>query len=132
MSLSPIHPISTSAAPAPVGPYSQAVTAGNWLFCSGQIALNPSTNLMVGQEDIDQEARQVLKNLLAVLNAAGARTNQVVKTTIYLVDLKDFEKVNAVYAEIFKDGVTPARACVQVAALPKGGKVEIDCVAWLG
>ena len=124
--------IITKAAPAPVGPYSQAVLAGGWLYCSGQIPLDPSNGTMVGSGDIEAEARQVISNLKSVLNAAGASPSDVVKTNIYLLDLQDFEKVNKIYAETFSKGVPPARACVQVAALPKGARIEIDCIAWLG
>ena len=124
--------ITTSSAPAPVGPYNQAVLAGGWLYCSGQIALDPSTALMVGDGDVEAETRQVLRNLVAVLNAGGAEPSQVIRATIYLVDLKDFEKVNRLYAKTFQGAVSPARACVEVAGLPKGGRVEIDCVAWIG
>lgn len=123
--------IKTSQAPEPVGPYNQAVVIDGWLYCSGQIALNPSTNEMVGKGNIEAETRQVLSNLIAVLNAAGAAPANVVKTTIYLIDLQDFAIVNKIYAETFKEGVTPARACIQVTALPKGGRVEIDCIACL-
>ena len=87
---------------------------------------------MVGGGDVEAETRQVLRNLKAVLNAAGTESSKVVRTTVYLVDLADFQEVNAIYAEMFGSGVSPARACVQVAALPKGSKVEIDCIAWLG
>ena len=87
---------------------------------------------MVGDGDIEAETNQVLTNLKAVLQAAGANTSQVVKTTIYLVDLMDFEKVNKIYSKAFSEGTSPARACVQVAALPKGARIEIDCIAWLG
>ena len=124
--------VSTNSAPKPVGPYNQAILAGEWLYCSGQIALDPSTSTIVGDGDIEAETRQVISNLKAVLAAGGAYPSNVVRTTIYLVDLKDFQKVNAIYAETFQEGVSPARACVQVAALPKGGLVEIDCIAWLG
>ena len=124
--------ITTSAAPAPVGPYNQAVLAGGWLYCSGQIPLDPDTGAMVGNGDVAAETRQVLKNLTAVLQEAGATPTQVVRTTVFLADLGDFQTVNELYAEVFGDGVSPARACVQVAALPKGARVEIDCVAWLG
>ena len=124
--------ITTSAAPAPVGPYNQAVLAGGWLYCSGQIPLDPGTGAMVGNGDVAAETRQVLKNLAAVLKEAGATPAQVVRTTVFLADLGDFQTVNELYAEVFGDGVSPARACVQVAALPKGARVEIDCVAWLG
>ena len=132
-----MHPSSskaiiTKAAPAPVGPYNQAVLANGWLYCSGQIPLDPSSGAMVGAGEVEAETRQVLSNLKAVLTAAGATTSQVVRTTIYLVDLQDFNKVNAIYAETFAEGTSPARACVQVAALPKGARIEIDCIAWLG
>ncbi len=127
-----ITAIKTHSAPLPVGPYNQAILADKWLYCSGQIALNPNTGEMVGNGDIEEETKQVLKNLLAVLTEAGANPQNIVKTTIFLTDLKNFNKVNQLYAEIFKDGISPARACVEVSGLPKGGKVEIDCVAWLG
>ena len=127
-----VQAITTASAPAPVGPYNQAVLAGGWLYCSGQIALDPTNGVMVGQGDVEAETRQVLSNLMAVLTAAGAEPKQVIRTTVYLTDLADFQSVNALYGEIFGDGISPARACVQVAALPKGGRVEIDCVAWLG
>ena len=128
----PAKAITTTAAPAPVGPYNQAVLAGGWLYCSGQIPLDPTTGAMVGDGNVAEETRQVLKNLVAVLNEAGATPAQVVRTTVFLVDLGDFQTVNQLYADVFGDGVSPARACVQVAALPKGARVEIDCVAWLG
>lgn len=127
-----LEAVVTAAAPAPVGPYNQAVKAGGLLFCSGQIALDPATGEMVGSGDVEAETRQVLANLQAVLAAAGANPQQVVRTTVFLTDLADFAKVNALYAEVFGAGVSPARACVQVAALPKGGRVEIDCIAVLG
>ena len=124
--------VTTPAAPAPVGPYNQAVLAGGWLYCSGQIPLDPETGAMVGDGDVARETRQVLKNLSAVLEAAGATAAHVVRTTVFLADLGDFQTVNGIYAEMFGAGTSPARACVQVAALPKGARVEIDCVAWLG
>jgi reactive intermediate/imine deaminase len=126
-----LEAVVTAAAPAPVGPYNQAVKAGGLLFCSGQIALDPATGEMVGSGDVEAETRQVLTNLQAVLAAAGCSPQQVVRTTVFLADLADFAKVNALYAEVFGAGVSPARACVQVAALPKGGRVEIDCMAVL-
>ena len=132
MSSSTSKTVFTKLAPAPVGPYSQAVVAGEWLYCSGQIPLDPLSGLLVGNGNIEEETNQVIKNLVAVLTAAGAKTSQVIKTTIYLVDLQDFNKVNAIYAETFAEGTSPARACVQVAALPKGARIEIDCIAWLG
>jgi len=124
--------VNTAGAPAPVGPYNQAVKAGGWLYCSGQIALDPHTGALVGEGEVTAETRQVLSNLQAVLQAAGAGPAQVVRTTVYLVDLADFATVNSLYAEMFGSGVAPARACVQVAALPKGARVEIDAVAFLG
>jgi len=129
--LSPLEAIETAQAPAPVGPYNQAVRAGNLLFCSGQIALDPTSGRLVGAGDVALETRQVLANLLAVLDAAGARPSQVVRTTVFLADLADFATVNGLYAEVFGAGVSPARACVQVAALPKGARVEIDAIAVL-
>ena len=119
----------TASAPAPVGPYNQAVKAGGVLYCSGQIALDPATGLMVGAGDVEAETRQVLSNLQAVLEAGGSSPGQVLRTTVFLADLGDFARVNAIYAELFSDGVSPARACVEVAALPKGARVEIDCIA---
>ena len=86
---------------------------------------------MVGEGNVEAETRQVLRNLKAVLQEAGTDPSHVVRTTVFLVDLGDFQAVNAIYAEMFGDGISPARACVQVAALPKGSKVEIDCIAWL-
>ncbi len=122
----------TNQAPAPVGPYNQAVKAGGMLFCSGQIALDPASGEMVGGGDVEAETRQVLANLKAVLAEAGCTPQQVVRTTVFLADLGDFARVNAIYAETFGEGVSPARACVEVAALPKGARVEIDCIALLG
>ena len=124
-----IEAIQTPAAPEPVGPYNQAVLAGGWLFCSGQIALDPVSGAMVGDGDVEAETRQVLSNLQAVLEAGGSSPGQVLRTTVFLADLGDFARVNALYAELFSDGVSPARACVEVAALPKGARVEIDCIA---
>jgi 2-iminobutanoate/2-iminopropanoate deaminase len=132
MSTAGIEAVTTSAAPAPVGPYNQAVKAGGMLFCSGQIALDPVSGAMVGGGEVEAETRQVLANLQAVLEEAGCTPQQVVRTTVFLADLGDFAKVNAIYAEVFGAGVSPARACVEVAALPKGARVEIDCIAVLG
>ena len=131
MSSTPLKAVITQEAPAPVGPYNQAVIAGGWLYCSGQISLDPATGTMVGEGNVEAETRQVLRNLKAVLEEAGTDPSKVVRTTVFLVDLGDFQAVNAIYAEMFGEGVSPARACVQVAALPKGSKVEIDCIAWL-
>jgi len=132
MKSSAIEPIETNSAPKPVGPYNQAVLVENWLYCSGQIALDPSTGVMIGNGNIEEETRQVLKNLMAVVEAAGGKNSNVVRTTIYLTDLNDFAKVNAIYAETFGGSASPARACVEVSNLPKGGKIEVDCIAWLG
>ena len=132
MKSSAIEPIETKFAPKPVGPYNQAVRVENWLYCSGQIALDPSTGAMIGNGNIEEETKQVLKNLMAVVEAAGGKSSNVIRTTIYLTDLNDFAKVNAIYAETFSETASPARACVEVSNLPKGGKIEIDCIAWLG
>lgn len=121
--------IRSDQAPAPVGPYSQAVRAGDFVFCSGQIALDPATGIMVGDGDAAAETRQVMQNLRGVLAAAGANFDDVVKTTIYLADIGDMPVVNKVYAGFFGEGTPPARATVAVAVLPKGARVEIDCIA---
>ena len=131
MKNSTLEPIETKFAPKPVGPYNQAIKVENWLYCSGQIALDPLTGVMVGNGNIEEETTQVLKNLMAVVEAAGGKSSNVIRTTIYLTDLNDFAKVNVIYAEIFNKTVSPARACVEVSKLPKGGKIEIDCIAWL-
>tara|TARA_Y100001968_G_scaffold238490_1_gene221860 strand:+ start:149 stop:556 length:408 start_codon:yes stop_codon:yes gene_type:complete len=132
MKSSAIDPIETKFAPKPVGPYNQAVLVENWLYCSGQIALDPTTGTMIGDGNIEEETKQVLRNLIAVVKAAGGKSSNVIRTTIYLTDLNDFAKVNEIYAETFKETACPARACVEVSNLPKGGKIEIDCIAWLG
>lgn len=124
-----LEAVITAGAPAPVGPYSQAVKAGGVLYCSGQIALDPQTGAMVGAGDVEAETRQVLSNLKAVLEAGGSSPGQVLRTTVFLADLGDFALVNGIYAEVFGQGISPARACVEVAALPKGARVEIDCIA---
>ena len=121
-----ITPVETTQAPAAIGPYAQAVQVDGWVYCSGQLGLEPATGALIG--DATGEARQALCNLRAVLAAAGCKLSDVVKTTVYVTNLADFVAVNAVYAAAFADH-RPARACVQVAALPKGGKVEIDAVA---
>ncbi len=118
--------ISTQHAPAALGPYSQAIHAGNFVFASGQLGLDPETGKL--QEGIEAQTRQVLANLAAVLAAAGSGVEKVVKATIFLVDMADFAKVNAIYSEIFK-AEPPARSTVQVAALPLGGLVEIEVIA---
>jgi len=122
--------VDTSNAPAAIGPYSQAIKAGNFLYCSGQVPLVPATGeLAVG--GIEKQTKQSLDNLQQVLGAAGIDFNSVVKTTIYLTDLGDFAVVNEIYAGYCGE-VAPARATVQVAALPKGAMVEIDAIAYLG
>jgi reactive intermediate/imine deaminase len=123
--------IETDAAPAAIGPYSQAIVVDGWLFCSGQLALDPRTGEMLGEGNAASEARQVLRNLEALLERAGAGRAHVVKANIYLTDIGEFSTVNEVYAEFFDGLVPPARATVQVAALPKGAKVEIDFTARL-
>ena len=132
MKSSLIDSIETNLAPKPVGPYNQAVLVENWLYCSGQIALDPATGQMVGEGNIQEETKQVLKNLIAVVEAAGGKNSNVIRTTIYLTNLNDFAKVNQIYAETFDNKISPARACVEVSNLPMGGKIEIDCIAWLG
>jgi 2-iminobutanoate/2-iminopropanoate deaminase len=121
--------IRTSNAPGPVGPYAQAVKAGNMLYCSGQIPLNPSTGAI--PEGIDAQTRQVLTNLEAVLKAGGADFGSVVKTTVFLKDMNDFPAMNAIYAEAFGETTAPARSTVQVTRLPKDVLVEIDAIAVL-
>ena len=120
--------ISTSQAPAAIGPYSQAIRSGDLLFASGQLGLDPATGNLV--DGIEAQARQALTNLQAVLAAAGAGIGDVVKTTIFLADMADFATVNAIYDELFRQE-PPARSTVQVAALPKGGLVEIEVIARL-
>jgi 2-iminobutanoate/2-iminopropanoate deaminase len=119
--------IATKTAPNAIGPYSQAVRAGGFVFLSGQVALDPATGKMV-TGDTRAEAERVMENLAAVLQAAGLTFDHVVKTTIYLIDFADFEAVNEVYGKRF-GRVLPARATVQVAGLPKGARVEIDAIA---
>ncbi len=119
--------ISAPEAPKAIGPYSQAIAVGEWIFCSGQIPLDPETGELVGG-DVAAQTERVMQNLKAVLEAAGATFDQVVKTTIFLVDLADFARMNEVYGKRFQ-AAAPARSTVQVAALPRGARVEIDCIA---
>ena len=119
--------ISTSEAPAAIGPYSQAVRSGRFLFCSGQIPLDPNSGQIV-PGDIAAQTRRVLDNIAAVLNAEGLTFDNVIKTTIFLTDLADFQAVNEIYGSYFKQA-PPARSTVQVSALPKGAKVEIEAIA---
>ncbi len=122
--------IKTDRAPAAIGPYSQAIRAGQWVFCSGQIPLDPATGTLV-PGDIQEQTRRVLENLKAVLAAAGVGMDAVVKTTIYLRDMGDFPKMNETYATYF-GGTPPARATVEVSNLPKNARVEIDATAVAG
>ena len=119
--------ILTPNAPQPIGPYSQAIKSGGYLFCSGQIPLDPQSGQMVGGEDVKAQAKQVLENLQAVVEAAGASLDNAVKTTIFLKSMDDFPKVNEVYGQFFK-GTTPARSTIQVARLPKDALVEVEAV----
>lgn len=121
--------ISAPNAPAAIGPYSHAISAAGLLFTSGQIPLDPATGKLAG-DTIEAQTEQVLKNLEAVLSAAGTTFANVVKTTVFLTDLADFATVNAIYASRFPQD-PPARSCVQVAALPGGAKIEIEVVASL-
>jgi 2-iminobutanoate/2-iminopropanoate deaminase len=121
------HPVSSPDAPKAIGPYSQAVRAGQLLFASGQIPLDPATGSLV-DGDVEAQTRRVMENLRAVLEAAGLSFANVVRTTIYLADMNDFVSVNDVYGSCFKEPY-PARATVQVARLPKDARVEIDAVA---
>ncbi len=122
-----MKPIRTTAAPAAIGPYSQAVAEGKLLFTSGQIPIDPATGEL-RNSDIASAARQALTNLRAVLVAGGADLNTVLKTTVFLKDMRDFQAFNAVYGEFFKEPF-PARSCIQVATLPKDSLVEIEAVA---
>ncbi len=123
-----LQAIETTAAPAPVGPYSQAVACGGLVFASGQIPLDPESGEIVGG-DIEAQTERVIANLSAVLEAAGCSLERVVKTTVFLTDLADFPRVNEVYARHFVGQPAPARATIQVAALPLGARVEIEAIA---
>lgn len=121
--------IFTADAPAAIGPYSQAVKSGGTVYLSGQIGMNPATGELVSA-DVKEQTAQALSNMKAVLAAAGATVDNVVKTTVFLTDMADFQAVNAVYAETFASDA-PARSCVSVAALPKGARVEVEAIAVL-
>lgn len=121
-----IKKISTNNAPAAIGPYSQALDTGSMLFISGQIPIDPATGTM--PETVEEQAKQVLTNIKNILAEAGLTMNDVVKTSVFLSDLGDFAAVNEVYASFFAEPY-PARSCVQVAAIPKGAKVEIETIA---
>ena len=121
--------INTSEAPAPIGPYSQAILAGETLYVSGQIPLNPATNELISSS-IEEETRQVMANLAAILEATGASFSNVVKCSIFVKNMSDFARINGVYGEYFQEN-PPARETVEVSALPKGVNVEISCIAVL-
>ena len=123
-----IKSIFTSSAPQPVGPYSQAIQAGNWLFCSGQIPLDPQTSEVVGQ-DIETQSQQVFENIKAVLKAQNLDFKNIVKTLVFLTDMKEFVPFNQIYESYFRDH-KPARSCVEVSALPKGVKLELEVIAF--
>ena len=123
--------VNADTAPAPVGPYSHAVKAGGLLFCSGQVALDPATGELVGETAAEQ-AQQCLVNLQAVCEAGGAWLHDAVRVTVWLTDMGDFVAVNEVYGEFFDAAAPPARVAIAVAALPKGGQVEIDAIVALG
>ncbi|MBF0402313.1 MAG: reactive intermediate/imine deaminase [Magnetococcales bacterium] len=124
-----ITAIESSQAPQAIGPYSQGVRVGPWVYLSGQIALDPEHGSLC-QGDVEEQMQRVMENVGALLAAAGANWQQVVKSTLYLVDMADFARVNAVYARYLSPPY-PARSTVGVAALPKGARVEMDVVAWL-
>src|SRR5918996_3608288 len=123
-------PVSTDHAPAAIGPYSQAVRTGDLLFCSGQVALEPSTGELV-KEDVEGQARRCLQSLEAICAAAGGSLSNAVRCTVYLGDMNDFARVNEVYAEFFDGGEPPARVVIAAAGLPKGADVEIDAIVAL-
>lgn len=125
-----ITQIVTDQAPKAIGPYSQAIRAGSYVFISGQIAIDPSTGKLSG-ETIQEQTRQVLKNLEAILAAEGLTLENVVKTDVYMKDLKDFQVMNGIYAEKFSYAIKPARATVQISKLPLDAMVEISCVAFV-
>ncbi len=120
--------VESDAAPAPVGPYSQAVSHGEYVFASGQIPIDPATGAIV-EGEIEAQTERVIANLAAVLEAAGSNLTRVLKATVYVTDLALFARINAVYAKHFTGDPPPARATVQVAALPLGADVEIDAIA---
>lgn len=120
--------ITTEKAPAPIGPYNQAILTGNTLYTSGQIAINPQTGALI-TEDIEKETTQVMNNLAAVLEAANMTFEHVIKTSIFITDMNDFNIINSVYGKYFDDDSAPARETVQVAKLPKNVNVEISVIA---
>ncbi len=122
--------IATTKAPGAIGPYSQGQIVGNMVFTSGQLGLDPATGAFAG-EDVKAQAKASLENVKAILEAAGTGMDKVCKTTVFLSDMANFGAVNEVYGTYFKEGSYPARSCVEVAALPKGGLVEIEAIAEL-
>ena len=122
-----VEVVFSEMAPKALGPYSQAIKAGGFVYCSGQIPINPATNA-IEAESIEDQTRQVIANLQNVLSAAGSSLSKVVKTTVFIKDMNDFSALNGVYAEMFGQ-TKPARSCVEVARLPKDVKVEIECIA---
>jgi 2-iminobutanoate/2-iminopropanoate deaminase len=122
--------VSTDKAPGAIGPYSQAITVGTFIFTSGQVGFDPATGILVG-EDVASQARQGIENMRAVLQAAGTDLDRVVKTTVFLVDMADFAAMNEVYATYFTAS-PPARSTVAVAQVPRNARFEIECVALLG
>jgi 2-iminobutanoate/2-iminopropanoate deaminase len=122
--------IQTDKAPAPVGPYNQAIAAsGQMIFVAGQIPLDPTSGQIVGEGDVAAQTEQAIANLTAILEAGGATLDNVVKTSVFLKDMNDFAAMNGIYAKHFGDESAPARACVEVARLPKDVLVEIECIA---
>jgi 2-iminobutanoate/2-iminopropanoate deaminase len=122
-----LNVVKTDRAPAAIGPYSQAVSVGGFIYTSGQIPINPATGL-IDARDIDSQARQVLENLKNVLEAAGSGLSKVIKTTVFIKDMNDFAKINEIYSSFFS-GPYPARSCVEVARLPKDVLIEMEAVA---
>jgi 2-iminobutanoate/2-iminopropanoate deaminase len=122
--------VSTESAPAAIGPYTQGISTGHLLFCSGQIPLDPSSGELV-KEDVAGQARRCLQNLGAICEAAGGSLSNAVRCTIYLSDMNDFERVNEAYAEFFEEAEPPARVTVAAAGLPKGADVEMDAIVAL-
>lgn len=122
------HVVTTPLAPAAIGPYSQGIRAGNLLFVSGQIAIDPATGALIDAKDIQSQTRRVLQNIQAILSAGGATIDTVVRTTVFLKDMNQFADMNRVYGEFFREA-PPARATVEVARLPREVSVEIDCIA---
>ena len=126
-----IQTLHTDDAPAAIGPYSQATAHGGLIFCSGQVAIDPATQELV-EGDVQVQARRCLQNLQAVLGAAGSGLERALRLTVFLTRMEDFGRVNEVYAEFFPGQAPPARAAIEVSALPKGALVEIDCIAAAG